>query len=257
MSRRGCPCSGFTTVELLVGIVLGLAVMTLGSLVLTKSFNAADRSMGKSGASASVDQATLRLQQDIGAVRARDRASAAAYDPEEFRTAITTGGPLRGMDADGTTPVDLDVHDVQVAAPHELAFQLPGSGGQPQCVWWHVSGGALVRERVAYDNAQRSCPSRPASSGGGEFVIAPATSGPPLAAPFQYVLAQSRGDGTCGEQVVASAQDGDLGRLVAVAVNLHHTAGRKRASATSGRVTRVPIRSRGSGEYQRALGCAA
>lgn len=244
--------SGLTIVELTIAGVIGTVVLAAAFMLLSTVRDGAARVDSKATTSIALDRALDLLRQDVTAARARDRASNAVYDQLDFTTAIRTGAPLRGFDADGVTIRDLDVQDVVVATRGTFVLSSSAHDGT-RCVRWHVRSGSLVREQLG--GTDQGCSAGlPVTRT--RTLVTPADDGrTAVVDPFSYVVASPSPSGcatTTREAVPAAAR----GAIVAVNVDLQALAGHRAIDAASGRMVRIDLRSRLAEEYQRALGCA-
>lgn len=245
---------GFTLIEILVASVIGIVVLALAISWMQTTVRGADRAGTRAAAGVATDRAIARLRQDLASARARDRAADAIYDPLDFATAIRSGTPLRGYDADGVTVRELDVQDVVLASDRVLVFSSSRPDGT-RCIRWRVDNGALVREELG--GVDQGCSDTMPVTRRSELLPPSADGRSSVGAPFSYVLADPQpGAARCATVTAGAAQGGRRGAILAVLVDVQALAGHAAIEGRSGRTTRIDLRSRHAEEYQRALGCA-
>jgi type II secretory pathway component PulJ len=245
---------GLTLIELLVGAVIGLVVVTLAVSWMIDAQRGASRASARSEASVKLDLAVESMRRDISSARAIDRSSNAVYDPVDFETAIRTGAALRGYDADGVTVRTLDVQDIAQASSTSLVLASSTARGTT-CLRWAVRDGSLVRDVLGAPDGP--CTAATAQTRTKAFLVPTEDDRTSIERPFSYVVATRRVDGTCGSTMQASVAAASRGMVIAVVVDAQALSGDARADGRSGRTVRIDLRSRLAEEYQRAMGCAA
>ncbi len=243
--------AGFTLIELVVGMLIGVIVIGLFVAAISQAWMQRADADGEALASARISEALDRISDDVRATRKADRA-------DIFRTA--TKDELRVQMVGNPTVYG----DVAVASGRQLSVYTNGDGGAtPTCVTWsyqQVDDGRLTNVWALTRRIDATCAPGPVA--GREVVAAlPEGVAPPVNT-FRYgVLGAPNGLGECPVNVVspgaANIAPAQRLRIVAVHVDLRAGAarGKKAARQRAGRDV-IGLWSRLNNDYYFALDCA-
>lgn len=130
--------SGFTLIELIVAMVLGLIVLALIFGVVLDMFGASERSGFRAKAQRSAVNASEMLTSDLRAMRA----------PQREPRFTGSSDNLRNLILFNENPTNILVHDIVGATPTRLVFyaEVFNTSANSECITWEVlASGALQR----------------------------------------------------------------------------------------------------------------
>lgn len=251
--------SGFTLIELVVGMVLSLIVLGMLFAAVLDLFGSSERTGQRAKAQKAAVKASDTLTNDLRAARAPDRTPRKFGSPDNLRRYIQQQTAGTGM----------DLHDIVEADSMWLRFYADVDADYPgsECVTWMMDA---VDRSIDRHVARLPCGTRANSpSTGAEIsateVIPPTAKNAAAAAkpgaPFRYrVLVPTATRYVC--TTVSLPQSATLNGLrrdqvVAVDLDLRSFVSRAGARGDQRLVTSVSVASRQALEYRYALGCAA
>jgi prepilin-type N-terminal cleavage/methylation domain-containing protein len=246
---------GFTLIELMVAMVLGLIVMALLIGLVMDMFTASERSALDNKAQKAASLAADMLTSDVRAMRAPQREPKFTGSPDNLRAMF--------LDPDGN-PNNYEIHDVTYASPQQITFlaEVANTTAGVECVTWQVQPDKALHRIVRAHSV--NC------AGGGGGVIstqlvmpAPETAKASAAAavpnPFSYRLLAVTKPPVCAETNVTTGVLKTLERdqISNVMLDLRSFVAGRAATGDQQLKTSVTISSRQGMEYRYGIGCVA
>lgn len=260
-------------VELLVAMMLLSIVMVGVSRVLVAGWGGVGKTTTEQAASGRMLNAVDRMRSDIVQAYNYRRSQTKIRDSYQLRLGILNDrglGLVQSQDPADTSQATVDIRDILVAQPDDLVLRADvvaspvGSPPWAECVEYRVlpagSGWKVTRSVWADSTGLNATACTSGGGGAGTPIFA---SVEPLTEPvFTYYTVWCGTPGSCAtsgcaEAKQASVSQQQVGRITSVGVKLKLISANGKVNASrAASNTRISIRSRESGMYRGALGCA-
>jgi prepilin-type N-terminal cleavage/methylation domain-containing protein len=249
--------SGFTLIELVVALVLGLVVLVMLLGAITDMFGASERSANRSKAQRATVAAAEQLTDDLRSMRAPQREPLHTGSADNLRNLLLFEQNRAG----------LEIHDLLVATPTRITFfsETVNARAGVECVTWEVLADGSMQRTVRASTPGCGAPGAILH----QSLVMPAPERARASAavvipdPFSYRTLEQPArvnvdPSSCTNQTRTTlATDLQRDQVVGIDMDLRSFVASRSGRGDQELVTSVSITSRQSQEYRFAIGCVA